>query len=396
MEIEALKWKTHIAIVRRVFLELEFAQDALEIAVQGVIDPDKQRGYRETHHGAPNSRIMSYIWAARDARLQNMYPDAVYNLASGLHFVHDRSTGKGFRGLYHEAIEANVSELAVPEDAVHSGFAHAISNPLVVEKFVAGVRYSNEPERIIWNATFASALLVKAVFDLGDVATGEREMQKNLAERRRGLEIAAFALLVVVGICLVLGTVVPLIFGFAAFIPAWVHDARSRKLRRWFALGRSTPKPIRIRAPTHNGIAQDVARISPRELDPISEAAKYVRKVCDGGDISELRHARLIVERKLVPSFAISKPSKVELESLFALTAATAILQSQGGVYKHTQRVYQTTFATAFEKAGVGNDPRKWIDLFNLEAAKTLGVSQILDGRSRDDVLLVLLSWGMH
>lgn len=131
-----------------------------------------------------------------------------------------------------------------------------------------------------------------------------------------------------------------------------------------------------------------------REHGLIIEAAICLGKVYDGSDVAELRHVRLMVEQQLTPSYSATKPSSDELEALLVLALATAILQSERGVHMYTQRTFQTTFAQAFDKAGLGNDPRKWIDLFNPKIAETLDLSRIIGGRSREDMVFTLLNWG--
>ena len=190
----------------------------------------------ETHHHAPNSRIMSYVRKARKARLENRSNSAVYALANGLHFVHDRATGKGSRGSHHDAIEAAVADLPIPEDAIRLGFEQARSHPLAVERVVSDVKPSNEPERILWNAAFASAWLVQAVFDFGDVAKAKREVQENLRKRKRDFVVGIVAFVAAVLIGLIFWTIIPVIIGLLAFIPSLKDNSRIGKLCQWFAL----------------------------------------------------------------------------------------------------------------------------------------------------------------
>jgi hypothetical protein len=133
-----------------------------------------------------------------------------------------------------------------------------------------------------------------------------------------------------------------------------------------------------------------------REHGLVIEAALCLGRVYEGSDIADLRHVRLIVEQQLTPSYSATKPSSDDLEALLALAIATAILQSERGVHKYTQRTFQATFARAFAKAGLGDDPRKWIDLYNPKTAEILELSRIIGSRSREDMAFTLLNWGTH
>jgi len=53
-----------------------------------------------------------------------------------------------------------------------------------------------------------------------------------------------------------------------------------------------------------------------------------------------------------------------------------------------------TAKAQAFAKAGLGDDPRKWIDLYNPKTAEILELSRIIGSRSREDMAFTLLNWG--
>jgi hypothetical protein len=157
----------------------------------------------------------------------------------------------------------------------------------------------------------------------------------------------------------------------------------------------STPLALgfEIPAPEYRGVLlekpQSIAARTSRPKDPITIAAEIIAGVQIGADVSELRRARLIVEQKLGDVGTNENLAK----SLVVLAAATAILQREKKVYRHTQRVFLDTYSQALQKAGIPKDPQRWVELLDPDVVKQMGLTSILDGLSRDGVLSILKQW---
>lgn len=221
-----MKWESHIAIARRLFAR--FGYEVEQAAVKGVIEPDIRRQRYETHHRADPSRIMGYVWQAREAWLQNSLIYAASALGNALHFIHDNATP--------HAIEAHLEGLPIPDDAIKSGLEQATSHPFAVENIVWHIDRSVVPEKILWNAAYASAWLVQAVFSLGNVEKARAEVQNTLRKKKRDLLIATVIFVASIVISLRLRNIVPLILVGLGFIPVWQDNKAIGKICKWFAL----------------------------------------------------------------------------------------------------------------------------------------------------------------
>lgn len=238
-----------MAIVGRVCREIGLSEGVVERAVEGAIDPDRnpehelRKGRRGgkyhaqvSHHKARNRLIMKHLWRARIAKLQNSYGSAGFSLGRALHYVHDRCTGKGFLGLFHDRVEEKVSERSIPSEALQDGFAQSVSHPIAVEKFVGRIRDSNKPEEIVTRASFASAWIAKAIFDLGDVAKARQELRITTKRRRNAAIIAAGTLAAGALFSASALSPLPIIATPIALIMVKHYHRRAGKLRRWFNL----------------------------------------------------------------------------------------------------------------------------------------------------------------
>jgi ATP-dependent exoDNAse (exonuclease V) beta subunit len=158
----------------------------------------------------------------------------------------------------------------------------------------------------------------------------------------------------------------------------------------------STPLALgfEIPAPEYRGLQlekpQSIAARTSFPKDPITMAAEIIAGVQRGADVSELRRARLIVEQKLGDVETNENVAK----SLVVLAAATAILQREKGVYKHTQRVFRETYSKLLERAGIQRDPHKWVELFDHDLVNRMGLSPVFGESSKDGVLSILEQWG--
>lgn len=238
-----------MAIVGKVCRELGLYESTVQNAVNGAIYPDKnpeyelRRGKRGgkfyspvSHHKAKNKLIMKHIWRARESRLRNNYRDAAFNLGRALHYVHDRCTGKGFLGFFHDRVENKTSEIQVPIEHIQAGFNHAVSHPMAVEDLLAKIQYSNKPEEIVSRASFASAWLAKATFDQGDITKANQELQSYISKRRNAALLTLGSILVAFLTTSTSFLALPIIVLSAGLFLIGHYNSRVKKLRRWFNL----------------------------------------------------------------------------------------------------------------------------------------------------------------
>lgn len=108
-------WKTHIRICKKVLHELRVAPSSLEASRlrDGVVDPDKWRGNRESHHYGKSDEIRRYTLGARRLYLQSDLLNAFYNLGVALHYIQDSYTSfpSSFSPLKHQNWEQQIEDL---------------------------------------------------------------------------------------------------------------------------------------------------------------------------------------------------------------------------------------------------------------------------------------------
>lgn len=174
---KGMKWKSHTAIARAIAEEADIHGECRQALYQGVIDPDRSPDYhrkrstngtntfsRAAHHHPSTSMVMSYVWEARKAYLENDDVAAMRSIGRALHYIQDKSVSRGFRGWTHDRREEAISKLEAPAEEVKRGFSEAQSSPDFVRECIVAVKNKKNPHKALKEGTYYSALIFASVF----------------------------------------------------------------------------------------------------------------------------------------------------------------------------------------------------------------------------------------
>ena len=249
-----MKWKTHRAITEKVLRRLGLDEEVIQACLEGVVEPDTKAGFSFTLNSRGRLRIvskphhsfwrsfdsLSYIYKARKYMLEGRYKVAAHRLGLALHYVQDRCI-KEILFMDHEGLEAEAGRTSVPEEAISKGFRDSISNPSKVGRVVLWYIWPSwTPEVAVWNATYYTAYIAKAVFDLD-----ARNFEKARVEKDklfRWVKRLTLVLPLPVGVTYIahissLNILLPLIILDVLLLMsiAFLLD-RIMKIKRWFGI----------------------------------------------------------------------------------------------------------------------------------------------------------------
>jgi len=247
-----MKWKTHRAITDKVLRHLGLGEDVVEACLEGVVEPDRGADFsltlnsrgrlrlvRRAHHSFLRSLdSLAHIYRARKCVLEGRYRDAGYNLGLALHYIQDRCIKEAFF-MDHGELEDEAGRVPVSEQAIKQGFRDSISNPFKIERIVLwSIWPSWTPQEAVWNATYHTALISRAVFSL-DPADFERARaeKEKLVRWAKKSALALLACIAATFIASIISTsiLLPLIIvDVTVMIPLAVILDRINRIRKWF------------------------------------------------------------------------------------------------------------------------------------------------------------------
>lgn len=172
-----MRWRSHTRIARAVADVLGIHGAEREALARGSIEPDKTPDYeyrvgrrgkiytaRAPHHKISTKIIMRNLYDARRYHLRGNRTAAMRCLGRAMHYLHDRVTGKGFLGLFHDRVEEKVKNTGVDYYSIKKGAEDSIPLPTEIERAInAFAVRSNRPEEIMRRACYISGYVAKAV-----------------------------------------------------------------------------------------------------------------------------------------------------------------------------------------------------------------------------------------
>ena len=244
-----MKWKDHVRIAKLVAKTFRLP---VQPFTEGAVAPDKFkekevyftasgriRVKTKPHHIKNVKKIMRELKTARKLYLDGRITELSYRLGIALHYIQDACTGKGFLGLFHGSVENGISTLEIPGEAIQAGLKDYQPHPFKLRKALKTLKSSNNPNKILWNATYYSFLAAKSVLELGDKDSAIKEAEKLNRKMKKSL----LAVLPVNLAMLFTVFLTASVEAFTAFLVTLILYAiplhfrsKKRELKEWFNL----------------------------------------------------------------------------------------------------------------------------------------------------------------
>jgi hypothetical protein len=166
-----MKWEDHKRLIMAATRQHHVPLHTYKGLLDGVVYPDKinaslknQGRHLESHHNPDADKIIKLIWKARRYWLNGKENDAGFQLGGALHYIHDSLVSKGFLGCSHDSNEEEINKLNINNNSLLAGIADSRCDPFYAERF-AYYSSSNDPEKALEIASYATASLIKAVLN---------------------------------------------------------------------------------------------------------------------------------------------------------------------------------------------------------------------------------------
>lgn len=245
-----MKWRSHLSIGKAIADVMELSPGERKAFLDGVVEPDRHKervngpgySYRVSHHRPSRRVFMLHIWMARRSFLRNDSYLGYRHLGMALHYIQDRSTSKGFMGLFHDRREEALAEIGVPVEAIERGFRKYLSSPGFVSRSLELTKPLKDVHQIMAQASFRSAAVAAAVTDL----RRPPGLEEKLRALRRShqlvhVPIGVGSLAIGASLSLAWWEVIPLATAIVISVMVLVRDLPYRRLNRiasWHGLKR--------------------------------------------------------------------------------------------------------------------------------------------------------------